>query len=367
MTQILFGPTLTDAQTLKVTDKKTGKTYYKKQILPEGQFSYGDSDLDLGPETLKLAVESFKAGAADEVPFQWGGTQGEHNNDPQKRGGTLAEVEHVPGKGLFGYFDFSTNPETATYVEKYPKFGVSPQILLNHERPDGKKFDVMLNHVLGTSVPKMKGMSSWEKVTLSEELEALNDEEKFDFSMHIENAAPVAGVVITENKDGDGGVADKVELSEDLVNFLGRLKADQDAIDLALKGGEEQKTELPQEVSLAMQKIEAHGKELAELKAQNVIMEWQAKKAQLLRDGVPPAALDLAEPVMTKIESSTINLSTADGPATTTDKQAMLNVLEMQKGIVQFGEEGHGIGGQEPSDDSVKAEEIDAFFREYGI
>jgi hypothetical protein len=96
-------------------------------------------------------------------------------------------------------------------------------------------------------------------------------------------------------------------------------------------------------------------------------MDWQAKKAALLRDGVPPAAVELAEPIMTRVESTTINLSTADGDVQITDKQQMLNILELQKGTIQFGEEGHGIGGVQPTEDSVKQEEIDAFMNIYGI
>jgi hypothetical protein len=190
--------------------------------------------------------------------------------------------------------------------------------------------------------------------------------------MHTENATPVAGsgIVITnnkiENKDGDGGVTKKIELSEDQVSFLQEMMDAQAAYE-ATKAPAPTATELPPDVKLAMEKIESHGQELANLKAQNVVMDWQAKKAALLRDGVPPAAVELAEPIMTRVESTTINLSTADGDVQITDKQQMLNILELQKGTIQFGEEGHGIGGVQPTEDSVKQEEIDAFMNIYGI
>src|SRR5689334_7875112 len=102
MTEILLGPTLTDGPLQKVKDKKTGQVYYKKQILPEGKFKYKtgdgkDIDLDLTAPQLKTFVDAFKAKAYDEVPFQFGA----HTNDPTIRKGTLAEVEHAPGKGLY--------------------------------------------------------------------------------------------------------------------------------------------------------------------------------------------------------------------------------------------------------------------------
>jgi hypothetical protein len=45
MTEILLGPTLMDGPTTKVKDKKSGKTYYKKLILREGEFQMSMSFL----------------------------------------------------------------------------------------------------------------------------------------------------------------------------------------------------------------------------------------------------------------------------------------------------------------------------------
>lgn len=376
MTDVLLGPVIANAPTQKFKDKSDGKTYYRKQILPEGKFKYGNADLDLSADVLKLAVQSFKDGAADEVPFQWGGTQGEHNNDPQKRGGTLTRVEHVPGKGVFGYFDFSTNPETAQYVEKYPRFGVSPQILLNHQRADGKKFDVVINHVLGTSVPRMTGMSAWDKVQLSQELGEVG--ETFDFSTNLVEAITEVQKIVTENTDDneDEKEGDDVTapggLSKELVDFLTGLKAQQDAVNKVLNDGEGGDSEIPEEFRLALEGIKKSGedqaKEIAALKQQNVVSGWEATKAKLLRDGVPPNAIELATPIMTRLETTVINLATPDGPQESSDKAQVMSLLESMKGTVDLSDElGHQVGGKEPSDKSDSLEDITSFLDQYGI
>lgn len=369
MTDILLGPVISNAPTQKFTDKSDGKTYYRKQILPEGKFKYGNSDLDLGPDTLKLAVQSFKDGAADEVPFQWGGEQGQHNNDPKKRGGTLARVEHVPGKGIYGYFDFSKNPETEQYVEKYPRFGVSPQILLNHQRTDGKQYDVVINHVLGTSVPRMTGMSAWEKVQLSQELGEIG--ETFDFSTNLVEAPAEGKSIVNNNKKEGDEVTAPNGLSQELIDFLSQMKAQQDAVQKVMDEDEGGSGEIPEEFRLALEGIQQSTKdqatEIAALKAQNVASEWAVKRSELLNAGVPPAALDLATPLMTQLDSRVINLSTPDGPQQSSDKTQVMSLLESMKGTVDLGGElGHGVGGRTP-DAQDSTDEITAFLDEYGI
>lgn len=372
---ILLGPVLTDAPTYKVKQKSSGKVLYKKQILPEGKFNYKGTELDLTAETLKGAVQSFKDGAFDEVPFQFGGKESEHNNDPFRRGGTLVHMEHVPGQGVNGFFDFSGSPEAAEYVEKYPKFGVSPRIVLDMDRADGKRFPVAIQHVCGTLVPRINGMGPWGKVELSDS-DARSDEEVIDLSTETITAPPVSVgnggghsvIKVIPNADKDG--ENEVQLSQEQVDFINSLMKNTAEAEAFLSLGNDGvvkdketppvKVELPAEVTLSMGQIASHATEIAALKAQNVKAEWAAKRQALLSAGVPPHALDLATPVMERVESTVIELSTAEGTVQSSDKAQTLSLLETMKGTIDLGGEiGHQVGGKTPNADSDTQEEID--------
>ena len=362
MTEVLLGPTLTDGPTTKVKDKTSGKTFYKKRILPEGKFNYRtkegkDVELDLTAGELGKFVQSFKDNAYDEVPFQFGA----HSNDPTIRKGTLAHVEHVPGKGLDGYFELDS--EAAEYVSKYPNFGVSPRLVLGISRADGKKFEGAIQHVAGTVVPRMTGMGPWSKVELSEDGDTDDSTPVIDLSTETIAVKREVKVDMPEKKteDGDGQV---ITLSADEHAFLQQMKKDYESI----MGGGEKKETAPASVDLSeiTQKADTALTEIAQIKAQAVRDSWASKKALLLSQGVPPAALDLADPVMTAVESQTFDLSTDEGVVKVDSKTQMLGQLELMKGMVDLnGELGHGIGGQEP--DTVSEDEISAFMNDYGL
>jgi hypothetical protein len=369
MTQILLGPVLTDAPTVKITNKKDKKTYWRKQILPEGKYNYKGDELDLTADTHRQLIAAFNDKAFDEVPFQFGP---EHNNDTFRRGGTMVDVQYVPGEGTYGYFDFSTSPEAAKYVTDYPKFGVSPRIVIDHERMDGKTFPAALQHICGTVVPRATGMSAWEKVELSE-ADEFDDAEMIDFSDESIKGTVVGTGVVTKSKsksksENEGGKT--VELTQAQLDYITQKMKDDEEIEKLFAGVTEQQQTppppaVPKEVTLSLSN---HDKEIAALKAANVRAEWQARKIHLASQGVPPAVLDLAEPLMTSPDSRVIDLSTAEGNVQISDKVQMLSVLEALKGTVDLGEEqGHSVGGDEPSEQSFTDKQIDSFLTEYGI
>lgn len=351
-TEILLGPVLTDGATAKVKDKKTGKIYYRKQILPEGKYTYKTADgkdleLDLTADKIKTYIESFKARAYDEVPFQFGA----HDNDPTKRKGTLAEIEHVPGKGAWGYFEL--DDEAAKYVEKYPKFGVSPRLVLNLERMDGKKFSGAIQHVAGTVVPRAPGMSPWEKIELSED-ETPDGVQIFDFSDETIKAHKDGkeGPVTTKTTGQSGDGQTSITLSDDEYNFLKKMREEWIEAERLLSGdgekktGEEEKETSTVDLSEVTGKADAALAAIAEMRTSAIRDAWVAKKQLLLSQGVPPAALDLADPVMTAVESQVYDLSTDEGSVKVDAKTQMLGQLELMKGMVDLsGEKGHGITG----------------------
>lgn len=352
-TEILLGPTLIDGPTIKVKDKASGKTYYRKRILPEGTFDYKTSTgekvkLDLTETQLKTFVDSFKNKAYDEVPFQFG----KHDNDPTLRRGTLVQTEYVKGKGLDGLFELDA--EAATYVQKYPNFGVSPRLVLGIDRADGKKFAGAIQHVAGTVVPRMTGMGPWEKVELSEEGDTDSSTPVIDLSTEFIKIARDRKVVnVTETTQETGG--EKVfQLSEDEYNFFKNMKAEYEAImaketptlSPAPVNSVELSEEVKAEIQAAKDQAAAAAAGLASIKADSLRESWSAKKQLLLSQGVPPAALDLADPVMTSTDSQVFNLSTDDGPVQITAREQMLGQLELMKGMVDLsGERGHGVAG----------------------
>ena len=369
MTDILLGPILIEGSTSKVTDKKTGKVYYKKQILPEGKFTYKtpegkDLELDLTADKIKSYVQAFKDKAYDEVPFQFGA----HSNDPTIRKGTLADVEQVPGKGVWGYFELEK--DAAEYVEKYPNFGVSPRLVVDLKRMDGKKFAGAIQHVAGTVVPRASGMSPWEKIELSQD-EQIDGAQVFDFSDEIIKAHKDGKVGDVTKTTGEGKGETSFSLSQEDYDFFTKLKNEYSEAERLLGETEEKKnsaTGTQVDLSEITKKADDALAGLAEMRAQAVKDSWAAKKALLLSQGVPPAALDLATPVMTAVESQTFDLSTDEGTVKITAKDQMLGQLELMKGMVDLSSEtGHGLGGSEPNGTSDTAEELDAWMRAQGI
>jgi hypothetical protein len=372
VTEILLGPTLTDGPTTKVKDKTSGKTYYKKRILPEGSYDYktpgGEKiKLDLTAGELQKFVSSFKEKAYDEVPFQFG----KHDNDPTLRKGTLAHVEHIPGKGIEGYFELDS--DAASYVEKYPNFGVSPRLVLDISRADGKKFPGAIQHVAGTVVPRMTGMGPWQKVELSEDGDTDDSTPVIDLSTETIKVEREGKVVTTpETTSGEGG--QKVfTLSQEEYEFFKRQKAEFEEIMGSTKE-EEKKVTSSVELSEDAKKAIADAKTaadnalagLAAIKKDAAAAEWSAKKSLLLSQGVPPAALDLADPVMTAPEPQVYDLDTAEGTVKVSAKDQMLGQLELMKGMVPLGaEEGHGVSGVELSGDTET--DLDAWIANQGL
>lgn len=370
-TEILLGPTLTDGPTTKVKDKASGKIYYRKQILPEGQYKYKtasgeDVDLDLSASQLNTFVDSFRKGAYDEVPFQIG-----HGDDKdlKARKGTLAQVEYVKGKGIDGYF--SLEQDAAQYVEKYPKFGVSPRIVLGINRMDGKKFLGAIQHVAGTVVPRATGMSPWSKVELSEEGDTDAETPVLDLSMETIKAH----VDVKENKvtktSNEGEGDQTYTLSQEDYDFFNKMKSEWAKAE-ALLSDDDENTPPATPPAATVDLSEVTGKadkalaEIAQMRAAAAKETWIARKQLLLSQGVPPAALDLADPVMTSVESQVYDLSTEEGVVKVDAKTQMLGQLELMKGMIDLGgEKGHGIAGV--GSDDASPDEISAWMNANGI
>lgn len=365
-TEVLLGPTLTDGPTTKVKDKATGKVYYKKRILPEGKFTYKkdgqDVKLDLSRDQLKTFVESFNDRAYDEVPFQFG----RHDNDPNIRKGTLVKVEHNVGNGLDGYFEL--DEDAAKYVQKYPNFGVSPRLVLGIDRADGKKFAGAIQHVAGTVVPRMTGMGPWSQIELSEDETPDTDSSTpiLDLSDEIITVDRIEKVVNVTTPNTESEENKVFTLSEDEYNFFKNMKTEYDAVFNAKNSGSADPAPAQVDLSDVTGKADRALTEIATMKAEALRDSWAAKKALLLSQGVPPAALDLADPVMTSTDTQTFDLSTDEGTVKITAREQMLGQLELMKGMIDLsGEKGHGVGGTDP--DAIPESDMRAWMQANGL
>ena len=353
---ILLGPVVTDDTVRKVTEKGSGRTLYRKQILREGTFDYNGSKLDLSADRCRSLVQSFRDEAFDEVPFQFGDANSAHNNDPKLRAGTLAHMEHIPGKGVFGYFDLSE--DGVKYVEQYPRFGVSPRIELGIKRADGKTYDGAIQHVLGTLVPKLNGMASWEKVELSAGANT-EDNEVIDFSGETYDVETVPEIDFLNDKPVKDG--DMPNITDEDLALLREMREERSLIDSLAgsvtpppAGGNGADVQLSQAIKANTDAIEA-------IKRDSAAREWNAQKALLLSQGVPPHALEMAEAVMLAPDDNAIELSSGEK---TTAKARTLGLLEGMKGTVDLSaEKGHQVGtlGQEEQND------VDEWLNELGL
>lgn len=363
MTEILLGPTLTDGPTTKVKDKSSGKTYYKKRILPEGTYKYKtrdgkDIDLDLSAKQLGTFVDSFHKKAYDEVPFQFGA----HSNDPTIRKGTLVQVEHVPGKGVDGYFELDS--DAAKYVEQYPNFGVSPRLVLDINRADGKKFDGAIQHVAGTVVPRMTGMGPWSKVELSEDEDTNDSTPLIDLSTEIITIERDRKVIdVTNKKEKSGSDGNVIQLSAEEYSFLQQQMKDYQEI--MGQGTLVEKKEKPEvDLSEITEKANSALTAVQEMQRKAIEDGWKAQRTLLAQQGVPPSALDLATPVMTDMEPRVYDLSTPEGDVKVDAKTQMLGLLETMKGTIDMSaEKGHSVGGGAGQQED-SASDIDAWINE---
>lgn len=185
---------------------------WKKQILPIGSIKYHGRDIKFDRSYLNELVQSFRQSACGPVPFQLADAKNTHTNDPERRRGTLVDLE-VASDGLYGIVEL--DEDGAKLVEEYPDLGVSARIYENYERSDGKFFRAAIQHVLGTLDPHIPGMHPWQAVALGN-----------DFS------GPVIDLSDSEFVDDGREEAKPVATKSDLKEILAKLRESGDEADL---------------------------------------------------------------------------------------------------------------------------------------
>lgn len=93
---------------------------------------------------------------------------------------------------------------------------------------------------------------------------------------------------------------------------------------------------------------------------------WANKKIQLIDAGVPPALLDLAEPIMKQPDQLVIDLSET-GDRAVDARLVIGRVLEEVSGMIDLAPEmGHGISSVSDDKDDETRKKLNVWTAEYG-
>lgn len=349
------------AEAVELSSDGKKKTYWRKEILPSGTRQYKGQTLDfskINPACLK----AFEDGAFDAVPFVLALSDNSHPDTGQEHEqleGDLHKLELSEGS-LFGYFDFSASPEMQSKIEKSNrKFGVSGRIEVNYKREDtGKSYEYALSHVCGTTRAHVKGMKPWETVELSEA------EKK---SITVDLSTEVIDAETDTTDSGEITLPEQVKL-EDFNAVMAFIKEQKDAeAAIAALGSKKEETATAtlsekdqnaitlseQRANQAIQLAEAAATELAATK-------WESLKSNLVRDGVPPAIVNLAEGVLSSPKKAVIKLSDTEEIDAT---KVITDILDACKGTIKLSEEsGTQYRNEAPTDDK----EMEAWMEDWG-
>lgn len=349
---------------------KVGRRVYRKQVLPLGTINYKGQTITFDKAFLTDLAESFNNGAYDQVPFVLADEENRHNMDPERFRGEIKGME-LSSDGLDAIVEFT--PEGAAVVEQNPRLGVSARIVEGLAKADGRTFKRAIQHVLGTMDPRVTGLRPWTAVDLAvytageqvvdlteatyEEIEVPKptgtkpkDDEKVE-------DAPAKGAAEEETPPvGEAEAEGDTPAEGEQPLDLGQLTDEEFAALLAdAESGEED--EEPEEKPEAGGAVRADlstsdNAEVKQMRQDLAKERWDSKRKDLVRRGVPPFMLDLAEPVLSSPDAVIIDLSTSDDPV---DAKAVITALvEGMQGIVDIRPEvGHQVDLSEDNSDAA--------------
>jgi hypothetical protein len=312
-------------------------------------------------------VKAFDEKAFDGVPFVMSMPDNKHpkkGEEPDQLEGDLERLELGQDGSLYGYFDLSQSQRVRDIIRKSNgKFGVSGRIEVDYTAGDtGKSWPYALRHVCGTTSPHLKGMAGWQPVDLTEEEKA---QETIDFSGEV--IEDKKKEVKDDDKENGGDLMSK--LTDEQITRLLALVDDLDAIgksadDIEKEEDREKPAELPKEVKDQIAASEAASKkalELAERMQVSAASErWEAQRAILLTEGVPPVILDLAGKVLSRHRTITLDFAEDD---TVDATQVVRDILNECKGVITLGDErGHQFTGDHDTPENKAYKELEENF-----
>jgi hypothetical protein len=265
----------------------------------------------------------------------------------------------VRDDGLYGKIVFSST-DAAKAVLDNPDLGVSARIRENVGRSDGSTVPRGIIHVLGTLDPQVSGMSPWQPTDLSADQGDtldLSDEEYEDMAEKQTEKPDLTKMTEDELSAYIDG------LDEDALDaFLADLGIDPEAVDSEVDekvetpepalAGADMSNQDPRDIELANARAEG-----AEALRRVAAAEWREERNSYMSDGVPPAALDLAAPVLNRASDMVIDLSN-HGEDDVNVSAVVRGLLDSLKGTVDLSAESGHFGthsGDDNPDEPILA------------
>jgi hypothetical protein len=310
-------------------------TLWRKQLLPRGTINYKGRKISFDDRYLSDLASSFRGKAFDQVAFLLAKDDNSHTMDPERFRGEVKGME-VTDKGLDVLLDLTD--EAADLVRKNPRLGVSARIIEGLDRADGAKFPRAIQHVLGTLDPRVTGMTSWQEVSLSEEVGDTVDmtTEEVQMSQTKDEAPPVE---TPSNSDTDPPTYPEPNTVPGAPDLSNSPTEEEILMDLVPN---------QPEVDPNLSRIEELELKLAKQEFANEARVWIDK-------GVPPTLVMLAKPVLELPKAPVIDLSNHGGDTIDVAK-VLRDILEETTGFIEMAtERGQGFSDSDSEADREAA------------
>lgn len=358
---------------------KVGRGLWRKQVLPLGSVEHPTKGkLEFSRDTLQELVQTFDAGAMDQIVFSLVTDENRHSDDPERHRGEIRRLE-LADDGLYAVID--PTDRGRELLTDNPRQPVSARITV----PDAGPFAgrPVLAHVAATPDPVAKGMKPGEWVDQSAQADELVDlsagrfttgavatdgtttqgKEALDLSDEEKGALGKFFAKLGIGSKGDESKNEPVELSAEQVDELldGFMSDNDDESDAdadrepvaASLSDEDRKT-------LDMAKETADTAKRMTLKAGRT--ELSSRLSAYVADGVPPAQVAAARKALEGDEATIIDLANEREPAAA---KALFATLDAAKGTIDFSERGSAVGAADDETSERKAK-LDAWEKSSG-
>lgn len=314
---------------------------FRKQILAKATIRYDDHGqsrvIKFDDAYLRELADNFNNGAMDQVPFQLADHANRHTDDPERTRGELVGVEVTPD-GLDGIF--SLTDEGVKVIESNPKLAVSARIAPPRTRADGKKVGKHLMHVLGTLDPRLNGMRPWQAVELANPADVTVDLTEATVQPELPTQPETTEDTPSEPSEPAGEPVSPhdpdIEEDEDKAAQRALATAMKQEVTMTAPAAHQDATEA---LELANQRIAELTERQASTEAQLAAERFDRERTALIQDGVPPAMVDLAAPLLSLPHPPVLELANSDRIDV---PKLVRDLLAQAKGFVELhAERGH--------------------------
>lgn len=148
-----------------------GLPLFRKRILPLGPIEYPLSDGTTRTVRFDRAyhqrlIDSFRAGAYDQVPLQLADAENRHNMLLERQAGVVVDVgQEQPGEdpGLYATVR-PLGKKGVKLLRRNPDIGVSAQIKENLQTVHGDRYPAAIRHILATLDPRVRKLGDRKSV-----------------------------------------------------------------------------------------------------------------------------------------------------------------------------------------------------------